>query len=243
MPLAKYISLKSCVSMFLDENNKSIGDFDTAWIMAFRAMDKLGYAMAYEPKTLRLPVSGNKTVQFPSDYVSWTKIGILTNEGKVSTLRISNSLTTFKDTNPNRLSQINGDINSGFQTLTSLPYFLNYYFDGQYMPLFGVGGGLVQYGECRVDERNNVVVLAPDFQYDSIIFEYLSSPEMDGDYQILSSMKEAVIAFIAWKMKLNTRENFYAEAVEARRSMPKKKVTLQSINQVIRESTGFKLLS
>jgi hypothetical protein len=243
MPLAKYSSLKSCVSMFLDEHDKSMGDFDKAWVLAFRGMEKLGYAIAYEPKTLRLPVSGNKTVPFPTDYVSWTKIGILTNEGKVSTLKINNSITTFKDNNPNRLQQINGDVQSGFSTLTSIPYYLNYYFDGQYMPLFGVGGGLVQYGECRVDEKNNVVVLSPDFKYDSIIFEYINSPEMDGDYQILSSLREAVIAFIAWKMKLGARADFYGEAVEARRTLPKKKVTLQVINQVIRESTGMKLLA
>lgn len=243
MPLAKYISLKSCVSMFLDENNKSIGDMDQCWILAFRAMDKLGYAMAFEPKTVRLPVGGNKTVQLPSDCRSWSKIGILNNNGEVSTLKINNALTTFKDTNPNRLSQINGDIGDGLPLLTASNFFLNYYYNGVYMPLFGVGGGLIQYGECRVDDANNVIILPPDFRYDSIILEYISSPQMDGDYQIRDSLKEAVIAFIKWKMKLGTREEFYAEAVEARRTLPGKKFTLQTINQIIRESTGMKLLS
>lgn len=229
--------------MFLDGNQKSDGDFDMCWVLAFRAMEKIGYAMAYEPKTVRLSVAGNMTVAFPSDYVSWTKIGILNDNGEVSTLKINNALTTFKDVNPNRLQQISGDINSGFATLTQVPFFLNYYYNNQYTALFGVGGGLIQYGECRVDERNNVIVLAPDFKYSSIILEYLSSPEMNGDYEILSSMKEAVIAFIEWKMKLAPRELFYAEMVEARRTLPKKKFTLQNFNQVIRESNGQKLLA
>lgn len=241
--LAKHIQLKSVVSMFLDANNKSMGDFDMCWVLAFRAMEKIGYAMAYEPKTVRLPVSGNMTVTFPSDYVSWTKIGVLNEKGEVSTLKINNALTTFKDLNPNRLQQIDGDISSGFLTLTTSPFFFNYYYNNQYSQLFGVGGGLIQYGECRVDEGNNVIILPPDFKFTSIILEYLSSPEMDGDYQILTTMKEAVIAFIEWKMKLAPRELFYAEMIEARRTLPKKKFTLQSMNQVIRESNGMKLLS
>jgi len=244
MGLAKYISLKSCVAMFLDEPpGKSIGDFDQCWILAFRAMDKLNYSFAAEPKTVRLPVSGNKTVIFPSDYRSWSKIGILNNNGEVTTLKINNALTTFKDTNPNRLSQINGDVADGLPLLTANTFFLNYYYNGTYAPLFGVGGGLIQFGECKVDEANNVIVLPPDFKYDSIILEYMSSPEKDADYQVRDSLKEAIIAFIKWKMKLGTREEFYAEAVEARRTLPGKKVTLQGINQVIRESNGMKLLA
>jgi hypothetical protein len=240
---AKYISLKTIVSFFLDETGKSGGDFDTAWLLAFRAMDKLGYQISDEPKTVRLPVGGNKTVPFPSDYRRWIKIGLLNDTGEVTTLRINNALTTFKDVNPNRLNQINGDVNNSIAFLTANPFFLNYFYNGNYMPLFGVGGGLIQYGECRVDETNNVIVLPPDFSYNSIILEYMSCPQQDGDYQILDTLKEAVIAFIKWKMKLGQREEFYAEMIEARRTLPGKRVTLQTINQVLRESNGFKLLA
>lgn len=240
---AKYVSLKVCVSFFLEQYDKSIGDFKKAWRLAFRAMDQLNYQIADEPKTVRLPVGANKTVPFPSDYRRWIKIGILNSTGEVSTLRINNALTTFKDNNPNRLAKINGDINDSIPFLTSNTFFLNYFYNGSYMPLFGVQGGLIQYGECRVDETNNVIILSPDFQYDSIILEYMSCPQMDGDYMIVDSMKEAIIAFIGWKMKLAPREEFYAAAVEARRTLPGKRVDLQTINQILRESTGMKLLA
>lgn len=243
MPLAKYISLKTIVSFFLDETGKSGGDFDSAWLLAFRAMDKLNYSFAAEPKTVRIPVSGNKTVPFPSDYRSWSKIGILNDNGEVTTLKINNALTTFRDTNPNRLSQINGDVSDALPLLTGNPFFINYYYNGAYMPLFGFRGGLIQYGECKVDDANNVIVLPPDFKYDSIILEYISAPEKDADFQVRDSLKEAIIAFIKWKMKLGTREEFYAEAVEARRTLPGKKFTLQNFNQIIRESNGMKLLA
>jgi len=241
--IQKYVPLKTVVSFTIDETDQSIGSFDRAWILGFRALVDLLFDITAEPISVRLPVSGNKTVAFPPDYISWTKIGILNSNGEVSTLKINNALTTYKDTNPNRIWHLTADITDSIPLLLNNPFFFNYYYNGQYQPLFGVGGGLVQYGECKVDEENNLIVLAPDFRFDSIILEYISSPQKNGDYQILTACQEAVIAFIKWKSKQGTREDYYAAKIEARRRMPKKKVHLQEFNQIIRESEAMKLRS
>jgi hypothetical protein len=241
--IQKYVPLKTVVSFCLDENDQSIGSFDRAWILGFRALVDLLFDITAQPITVRLPVGGNKTVAFPDDYLSWSKIGILNNNGEVSTLKINNALTTYKDANPDRISKLTADITDSFPFSLNNPYYLNYYNGGQYRPLFGVGGGLIQYGSCTIDETNNLIVLDPNFQYDSIILEYISSPEKNGDYQILTACQEAVIAFIKWKSKQGTREEYYAAKTEARRRMPKKKVHLQSINAVLRESEAMKLRS
>ena len=242
--IKQYVSLKQIVSYFLDEPpQKSMLDFDSAWILSFRALVDMLFDVTAEPVTVRLPVNGNQTVDFPPDCISWTKIGILNNNGEVSTLKINNALTSFKDTNPNRLTQLTPDITDGLPTLINSPFYLNYFYDGVYQPLFGVGGGLIQYGDCRVDDKNNVVILSPDFKYSSIIFEYISSPEKNGDYTVPLACQEAIISFIKWKSKLGSRDEYIAEKISARRRMPKKKVTLQGINQVIRESEAQKLRS
>lgn len=238
-----YIPLKQVVSYFLDQHDKSMGDFDKAWVMAFRALVALGFQISFEPVTVRLPVEANKTVKFPPDCISVTKIGVLNNVGEVSTLRINNALTTYRDTNPNRLNQLTPDVQTAIPNMLTVPYFLNFYNNGLFYNLFGVGGGLLQYGSCRVDEKNRVVILDTDFQYSSIIFEYISSPEKNGDYAIQIQLQEAVIAFIEWKFKLNTDQNFYARTIEAQRTLPGKKVSLQTINQVMREPNGMKLRS
>lgn len=239
-----YVPLKQIVSYTLDETDQSIGSFDRGWILAFRALIDMMFSVTAEPITLRLPVEDNKTVLFPADYLSWIKIGVLNNNGEVSTLKINNSLTTYADNSPNRLSKVDtGDISDNFPFLLNNPFFLNYLYNGIYQPLFGVGGGLIQYGECRVDEDNKLVILDPTFRYDSIIFEYISSPKKNGDYQVPLYAQEAIIAFIKWKSKLGTRDEYIAEKIEARRRAPKKKVNLQNINQVIRESNGMKLLA
>lgn len=241
--LGQYTPLKTIVSYTLDETDKSIGDFDKAWILGVRAVADLTSDFAGLPKTVRLPVLGNKTVPYPADCNSWIKIGILDENGQVNTLKINNSLTTFRDNNPNRLDDLTADINSSIGNLALVPYYSNFFWGGGSYQLFGYGGGLVTYGECRADDANRVIILDPNFRYDSIIVEYISAPEKDTDYQVLTCLQEAVIAFIKWKLKLGTEQSYYAESIKARRRMPKKKFVLQTFNQVIRESNGMKLRS
>lgn len=241
--ITPYTPLRTIVSYTLDETNRSVADEDKLWILGLRALTDLTFDISGQTKTVRLPVLGNKTVPFPSDCLSWSKIGVLDEKGQVNTLKINNALTTFRDNNPNRLEDLTADINNGGASQALVPYYANYYYGGGVYQLFGVGGGVITYGECKVDEKNRVVILPPDFRYDSIIFEEISSPERDPDYSVMTILQEAIIAFIKWKLKLGTEQQYYAESIKARRRMPKKKFILQSFNQVIRESNGMKLRS
>ncbi len=239
----QYEELRTIVAYTLDANGKSEKDFDRAWVLAFRALSDLHYNFYGLPKSVRLMVEGNKTVKLPPDYNSWSKIGVLNEKGEVASIKVNNALSIFRDNNPNRLSQLTPDINDSLPLLTGSPFYLNYYYNGAYGNLFGVGGGLIQYGSCRVDERNQVIVLNEDFQYDSIILEYISTPEKDEDFLVDVSLREAIIAFIEWKMKIAPEKSYYDRAIEARRRQPGKRITLQEINQVIRQATGMYLKS
>lgn len=241
--IKEYVPLKTIVSYTLDEEDQSIGTFDKYWVFAFRGLVDMMFDVTAQPIGVRLPVLGNKTVPFPADYMSWVKVGILNNNGELSSLKINNALTTYKDNNPNRLQKLTSDITDANPMLVNNPYYLNYYFNGMYYPLYGVGGGLVQYGDCTIDEENNLIVLNPEFKFDSIVFVYIASPEKNGDYQVPLYTQEALIAWIKWKGKKGTRAEYIAEKINARRRAPKKKVNLQIINQVIRESEAMKLRS
>lgn len=238
---AKYIPIKEIVSMALDECDKGMGDFDKVWVLAFRGLESCHFNIAAEPKTVRLPINGNKTVTLPADYVSWVKIGLIDQNGQVSTLRINNSLTTFMDNNPNRLELLTADVNNGWLGNIENSPFLNYYQDGLYTPIFGVGGGLIQFSECRVDERNNIIILPANYRFNDLLLEYISCPQRDDDYVVDRRLREPLITFIKWKLKLDTDTNFYARLVEARRQM--KPLHLQYFNQIIREGGKFCLKS
>lgn len=235
---AKYVSLKTVVSYFLDECDKSIGDFDKAWVMAFRGLNDIGYNIAFEPKSVRLPMNGNLTATLPSDYIMWTKIGVINASGEVSTLRVNNSLTKFADNHPDRLSKISPDIpDSNLNNLVLNPYFFNYFSGGYFAPMFGLGGGLVQYGECVVDEKNMVIVMSPTYPFGDVLLEYISNPQQDNDYQIEVVCQEALIAFIKWKFKLAPEREYYSRMIEARRKL--KPIRLQEIQQAIRQNTKY----
>jgi hypothetical protein len=241
--ISSYTPLKTVVAYALDECKKSNAERDRAWLFGLRAMVDMLFDVSGQAKTVRIPVIGNQTAPFPMDCLSWSKIGILDDKGQINSLKINNALTTYRDDNANRLSYLTGDISDTVSSLSTTPYYSNYYYNGGVHQLYGVGNGVITYGECRVDEANRIVVLEPNFRYDSIMFEYISNPEMDEDYQIPTCLQEAVIAFIKWKFKMATPQDYYAEVIKGRRRLPNKKFVLQTFNQVIRESDGFKLRS
>lgn len=234
---AKYIPLLEVVGDFLYQYNLTDGDTDKAWVIAMRGYESMFYNIAAEPKTVRLPVLGNKTVMFPADYVSWVKIGLLNENGEVITLRVNNSLSTFRDNNPNRLTLLTADVNNGINDGSFASAYLNYWNGIGYQPLYGVGYGIQEFGTCRVDETNNLIVLGTGFKYDSIILEYICCPQNDRGYKVDVRLREALITFIAWKYKLDTDTNYYARLIEARRMITP--FNLQSFNQIIREQNKF----
>jgi hypothetical protein len=172
------------VAFALDANGKSQKDFDKAWLLAFRALSDLKRSFAALPKSVRIPVNANKTVTLPADYNAWSKIGVLNSHGEVCSLKVNNGLSIWRDNNPNRLTSLTPDVTDSMPLITNNPFYLNYYYNGVYGNLFGTGGGLIQYGACRVDERNNIILLEDNFQYDSVILEYISAPERDQDYMV-----------------------------------------------------------
>ncbi len=238
-----YTPIKTIAAYYLDEVDKSTADADKIWLLMLRGLVKFGYSFAAEPETIRVPVPENRVVPFPSGLLKWSKIGLLDSSGQLSTLKINKGLTTWKDTSPFRSDALaTPNITDAVGELAGVPIYLNYYYNNGYYNLYGVGGGLIQYGECNVDEKNRLIILPFTFRYDSILVEGIYAPaKMNGDYLVPTSLQELLIAFAKWKTGKGTRQECYAEATEARRTI--KPVNLQNINQVIRESQAMKLRS
>jgi hypothetical protein len=238
--IQKYVKLRTVVSYFLDQWDKSAGDEDKAWLIALRGYVDIGFNVAFEPLSVRLQVNGNQTVTLPPDYITWTKIGCINASNEVSSLKVNTALSKLKDTNPNRVSYLNPDVQDmDFGNLVLNPYFLNYYFGNWYTPLFGLGNGLVQYGSVVVDEANGVIVLGPGYPFNDLLLEYISSPERNDDYMVLTCYQEAIIAFLEWKFKLGTETAYYNRVMEGRRKDDP--IRLQVLNDVIRSQSGYKV--
>ncbi len=240
--IKQYISLRSIVGHFLNEEDKSAASSDRAWLLGLRALTDAHYDIAAEPITVELPVQSNKTAAFPPDCLMWNKVGLRAANGELAVLRINRALTTFRDNMPTRLSDITSQVND-IDTDTPVTPFFNYYNNGACYQLFGLGGGLITFGDCKIDDVNRVIIFPPDFSHSSVLFEYMPAPERGVDYQVPTILQEAIIAFIKWKMKLGHRDEYYGALTSARRRMPNKKFVLQSFQQTIRESESMKLRS
>lgn len=231
--IRKYVPLMSVVAMAIDEDQKS--DLDRYWIFGHRAVAKIYRTLTAEPKTQRLPLTDANTVIMPSDCIEWTKVGVMGSNGEVMALAYNPNLSKVKDINPQRLDKLAPDV----RTIND-DCFLNYFENDQYSQLwFNNNSQLLQPGEFNVDETNHIIILPPKFGYDSILLEYISSPEKDKEYQVEQSCQEAIIAFIKWKAKTGSSIDFYNELSDARRLM--NPLHLQVINQVIRQHNGWKV--
>jgi hypothetical protein len=200
------IKLKDIVFGYSELSKQSDAEFLRLWRIAFKGFKFMGLNGFWQPKTISIPVNKNQTATLPADYIQWVKIGCFNHAGEIQTLRVNENLTTFKDTDSDRLKQIKPEITELLPSFLSDAWFadgMSYYGDGEDVcdtsQNFGVGSRLIQPGECKVDEVNNCVVLGTQYQYPYIILEYISSPEKDDDYGIPIQFELAMEAFLAWQ--------------------------------------------
>ncbi len=240
----KFTKLKTICAYALDEMSKSgTGNMDKAWLFAFRGLMDIGFEISFEPQTFRLPVLGNKTATIPAGSLGVTKVALLNENGELVALKTNNALTKWNDLNPNRLGLLTPNINNSIDDISNPSWFFNYYNNGNYYNLYGVRTGIVTYGACTIDEKNGVIVLDPNFQYDNVMVECIIAPQEDNDYMIETCLQEALIEWIKLKFKMGTQDDYTRAVIKGRRRLQNKKVNLATVNQVIRESVAMKILS
>lgn len=197
-----YITLDSIITDYLNESDQSINKYFKVFHLCFRGYDILGLDFFYRVKSVKLPVNANYTVSLPSDYLNWSKIGILNAKGEIVTLKENTKMTTYSDLLPNRVEKTT-DVNS-LWSQASQGAWNNYFGNGiGYTTSLGVPSGEPYVGEFKVDLDNGVIILNQNFQRDYLMLEYVSSPEpMQGnDYYIPVQFREALIAWLWLKDK------------------------------------------
>lgn len=214
----QWVPLEEPLTAYLSESEQSQHKYYKCWQLAFRAMRDLGIDSFYPIKSQKLPVNANKTVTLPNDYIKYTKIGVLNQNGEVATLKRNPNLTFYADQLPDRLEKNHDDT----LLTTFLPdnapfYYWNYYDGDTWCNLYGIPSGSVEFGSFNISEAEGVVVLSNFFPYDYLIIEYLAVPSDNGKYFIPQEFYEAVIAFIRWKdtidMPTNRRANVSEKAM------------------------------
>jgi len=195
---AKFVPLSEVIYQYIDQARLSNSDYRRLWTIGVRGVEEMGMDVYGTTKTVKLVVNANKTVTLPSDYVGFSKVGIFNQKGEVSTLRRNKNLSSYKINQTDRLTSNTDNSTGNTYRLQDLA-FVNYFDGARYVNIFGTGSVLNAAGEFDVDEEQGLIYLDNEYGYDYVVLEYLSSPADDVDYKIPVQIREAVLAFIAWK--------------------------------------------
>lgn len=200
MPLQnrQWVSLDDCITSYLDESEQSNTKYFKLWNLAYRALTELGLDFFFSVKSVKLPVNPNLTVTLPEDYLNYTKVGILDNQGQIIPLSVNNNLTTSFDLQPTRLEQV---VDPTIVTAYSPQGIVwwNYWNGYGLSNLYGLPSGSPFVGQFKIDAGNGVVVLDINFTFDYIMLEYIAAPMPGGEYYVPVQFKEAVISYLRWK--------------------------------------------
>lgn len=195
---AQFVLVEDVVKQYIDQARLTMAEFRRLYSLAFRGLELLGMDIFFRPKTVKLKVNPNMTVDLPEDYIKYTKIGVLNAKGEVATLERNTNLTSYRINEADRAS-VNVDRASDTSRISDLVY-LNFYYEGTgIVNLYGVGSTLQQLGHFDIDEDQGLIYLDNEFTYDYIILEYISSPQEDATFKIPIQVRECLIAYLAWK--------------------------------------------
>lgn len=195
---AKWVPLSEIIYQYIDQARLSNSDYRRLWTAGIRGVEELGMDVYSFPKTAKLAVNANKTVNLPSDYVGFSKVGVLNAKGEVATLRRNVALTSYKILQSDRTDSNTDNTTGNTYRLQDLAY-VNYFDGARYVNIFGAGAVLNNAGDFNISEEDGLIFLQNDYDFDYVILEYLSSPADDVDYKVPVQIREAVLSFIAWK--------------------------------------------
>ena len=194
----QWVTIDEAITDYLTESEQGNHKYFKCWNLAYRAMTELGLDFFYSVKSVKLPVNPNLTVTLPADYLNYTKVGILNNEGAIIPLMVNNNLTTAFDMQPNRLAQTQDpSIVTGYSPQGIVWW--NFWNGYGLSNLYGLPSGSPFVGSFKIDNKNGVIVLDEYYDFEYVMLEYIASPVSGGEYFVPIQFKEAVIAYLRWK--------------------------------------------
>lgn len=198
----QWCTLDECINDYLNEAELSIHKYRKIWYIAYRALTELGLDAFYSVVSVKLPVNANLTVTLPADYLNYSKVGVLNQQGEIIPIGVNNNLTVAFDVSPTRLEQTQ-DNTIPTQLNEQGVWWYNYWNGGSISPVYGLPSGSPFIGSYKIDNANGVIVLSENFAYEYIMLEYIASPQPNNDYYVPVQFKEAVIAYIRWKDRIS----------------------------------------
>ena len=193
---------------------------------ALRGIREFGFDMSKTIRSLKLTVdTANNTVELPDDFVDWSKVGVVGNDGIVyvlgenKNLNFSQAYSNASGTKVgNAASAIDSDgdgvfdrIDSKSATNSGSPatsndiangfdsaIFRNYYYGAQ-NAIYGHGGGHL-YGEFRVNLDQNRIELGSNDDISEVVIEYVADEARSKNPDVHVYLEEALRSYMYYKI-------------------------------------------
>ena len=194
----QWISIDECINSYINKADLSNHNNFKLWHICFEGMTDMGLDAFYHVISVKIPVQSNLTAPLPADYLQYSKVGVLNQQGEIIPMGINNKLTVAFDLNPTRLDQVQ-DNTLPTQINEQGVWWYNYW-NGQGMGnAYGLPSGSPFIGSFKIDTANGVIVLSENFSYEYVMLEYVASPAPGGEYYVPIQFKSAMVAFLAWQ--------------------------------------------
>lgn len=207
------VSIKQLVLEYLNSRDEGDDRFRRLYrIATLEGVRKFNSDIVGSFKTAQLAISANHTVPFPPDYLDYSMIGVVNERGEGVPLIHNEDIIPIKQSflaSQNAL--VGAPTIPGFIEQLNAPgyplFWLNYEWNGNYVHLYGLGGGGPRIGEFSVDDNARCFLINPGFPWDSILVEYLTNG-FDCDcnqYMIHTFAADAFMAWLRWKDNIDKK--------------------------------------
>ena len=229
--------------------------------LAINGLRELELDVSGVPKMISLELKDDLTVDLPSDYINYVRIGTCDSSGNIQSLGLNNQMCLPRSSdncgdprteiNTNIGFGVTSNIKGGLYNQNNLSegaadHFRNSETTGR---MFGLGGGQNAFGEYRIDHERNTIQFSSSTATNVIVLEYISDlSRADGSFIIHPFIIETLKCYVAWadiRRKKNTskqdselaRRDFYNAKLNSQRRYGS--VNIAEAMQAIRK--GFKL--
>ena len=229
----------------------------TVRTLALRGLRELGFDVTNVVRSLKISVNATSdSVELPCDYVDWTKVGVVGNDGLVYVLGHNKNINYSQkmkecgecedreddktSTEGISLAGLDG-IKDGFDSRV----FRNFVYQNNEGRLYGMGGGNY-YGEFRVNLDQNRIEMENNSGITEIVLEYIADPARAENPQIHIYAEEALRQYIYYRLierkssvpaneKARARQEYYNERRKANARI--KSFTKEELLKTIRKNS------
>ena len=216
------IKLSAVIEEYLAERTEASYDKDLPRdrivMLAKSGLRRIASKIGTNLKTVRIDIAdGNTSVELPSDYLQYSKIGVVNSDGLVETLTVNNDIVIAPeqlktngviDKDAWGVDEVGSPVRSGGSLNDPYYMYLNYMHQGRMYHLYGATTDNNPNGYFRINEEFNRIEIG-SVNASQIILEYDSDPTMSGDdFEIQEPLAEPLKRWI------------YSRAIMGKRGVP-----------------------